>query len=178
MQALLHHEGVLDALLDHRHGFQQHTVLLGQGRNLDQVLRGLHVELSHETVLPLDAALGVPAAGAHVVFAVVAVGADTARPPHGGDDKVAGLKTGDIPANFLHHSKVLVPEDEVIVSLRGLAVEAVVDLLIRTAETHSDHPDGDLIRSQGRLGNVAHVNGFFLPRRYYYCFHGSIQPLA
>ena len=44
-------------------------------------------------MLPLDAALGVLAAGAHIVFAIVAVVADTARTPHSRDDKVTGLKT-------------------------------------------------------------------------------------
>ena len=155
---------MIDAFLDDRHRLEQHGERLYFLGNPVQVLGRLDVELRHEPMPAHDAALGVLAAAAAVVLPAVAVRAFSTRTSHRGDHQVARLPPGDLLADIDDDAEVLVAEDQELFAVRRLAVQAMVDLRIRSTKTNAEHLDGDMIRRHDRIRHVPHVDAVFLSR--------------
>src|SRR5262249_50794786 len=133
-------------------------------RDAIQVLRRLGVVLGHEAVSADDAALRVLAAAAQVVFASLAVGTGATRPAHGRDDEVTGLPPLDLLSHLLDDAEVLVAENQELLAVRRLAVEALIDLRVVAAQADTQHFHSHLIRLQRRIRHVAHVDAVPLAR--------------
>ena len=80
------------------------------------------------------------------------------------DDEVAGLPALHLLADLLDDAEVLVAEDQELVAVGRLAVEAVVDLGVGAAQPDAQHLHRDLIRLHLRIRHVAHVDRVLLAR--------------
>jgi hypothetical protein len=113
-------------------------------------------------VTPHDAALGVLAAAAHVVLPRLALGADAAGTADGRDHEVPRLPALHLLADFLDDPEIFMAEDQELVAVGRLAVEAVVDFRVGTAQPDAQHLHCDLVRLHLRIRHVGHMDRVFL----------------
>jgi len=124
-----------------------------------------------KTVPALDPALGIIPAGTQIIFAAGTVVTFPAGAPHGGDAKIPWLYPLHFLADLFNSAKVLVTENEVIVSLQGLPIESLVDLAVRAAQAHPVYLDRDLVWLQHRVWHIAHVDAVLLTWMNHNRFH-------
>ena len=134
---------------------------------MDEVAGVLHVALGQEPVHAADAVLEVRVVRGHVghVDLVVEAGPGAADPAH---HEVAGGEVGHRGPDLLDHAQALVALDQEVEPVRGDAVLAGRDLLVRAVQPDPDDPDQDAPASgdvvEGRLGHVAERGAAGLPR--------------
>src|SRR5271167_3438542 len=121
LQATLDLVGLYDAFLYDRHRLKQHRDILQSLRNLDDVLRIVHIVFSEEAVQTADATLEVLIVGGHVVGADLVVEA-ISRAAHRSHYVIAGFELGDIGANLFHLSEALMPNHQKLIAVGRCAV--------------------------------------------------------